>query len=307
MAFTLNEINRRAAEDPAGFAAECDRDYFWKVDRTAEHILSNIHRSHIILLAGPSGSGKTTTAQNIEHYLDTHGVETHTISLDDYYTDVDPETTPRNAQGEYDFESPYLLDLALLREHFRALDAGEEILIPRYDFHTRRRDPEGGRPLRLKENELALFEGIHALNGEITGHGSGALACKVYVSTRSNVMQDKRVIFKSTWTRILRRVIRDVKFRSTSAASTFYMWENLRLGEKRYIAPYRDSADVRFDSSLGYELNVLRAGAEGIFDDLPEGLPRRDEVLKLQKMLGLFEPMDPALLGERSLLHEFIG
>ena len=307
MAFALDWINQRVEEDPAGFAAECDRDYFAKVDRTAELILENIHRSHIILLSGPSGSGKTTTAENIEHWLDTHGVETHTISLDDYYLDVDPETTPRNAQGEYDFESPELLDLELLSEQFRALDAGEEVLIPRYDFHTRKRDPSGGRVLRLQENELALFEGIHALNGEITGHGSGSNAFKIYVSARTDVQQEGKVVFKATWMRILRRVIRDVKFRNTAAASTFAMWENLRAGEKRYISPYKNDANVLFDSALPYEVGLLRNFAEGIFDDLPENMPRREEALRMQRMLELFMPMDVCALGERSLLHEFVG
>ena len=307
MSFDLTEINRRMRSDPVGFAEECDAAYFAEVTGIAGRITQNIHRSHIILLAGPSGSGKTTTALNIERELDRIGLETHTISMDDYYQDVDPLTTPRNAQGEYDFESPELLDLALLQEHFQALDAGEEIVIPHYDFHSRKRDMSQGRTLRLGQNEIALFEGIHALNGKITGRGSGAGAFKLYISARSDVEQEGKTVFKGTWMRMLRRVIRDVKFRNTSAVNTFAMWENLRVGEKRFISPYKNSADVLCDTSLAYEVGLLRNFSEGIFDGLPESMPRREEALRMRRMLELFEPMDAAFLSERSLMHEFVG
>ena len=139
----------------------------------------------------------------------------------------------------YDFESPELLDLPLLAEHFRALDAGEQIMVPHYDFDSRRRDLAAAKPLRLGKNELAIFEGIHALNSGITGRGSGERAAKVYISARSNVESDGKVVFKGTWMRILRRAIRDERFRATPAARTFAMWENLRVGEKKYISRTR--------------------------------------------------------------------
>lgn len=307
MAYDLERINDRARIDPRGFVAECDAKYEKNVCRAAEQIIGNIARSHLVLLSGPSGSGKTTTAHNIERELERRGVNTHTISLDDYYRDVDPLTTPRNAQGEYDFESPELLDLPLLAEHFRALDAGEEIVIPHYNFDMRRRDPAGARTLRLSKNEVAIFEGIHALNSGITGHGSGENAAKVYISARSNVESAGRTVFKGTWMRILRRVIRDERFRSTPAERTFAMWENLRVGEKKYISPYKSRADIVFDSSLEYEVCALKPFAGGIFDRLPEGMPRMREALELKEALELFEPIDAAILPRSSLIREFIG
>lgn len=307
MAYSLKEINRRVTTDPAAFVAECDERYEQSVLRSANRIAANLKNSRIILLSGPSGSGKTTTAHNIEARLDRMGIETHTISMDDYYLDVN-ENTPRNDKGEYDFESPECLDLALLRRHFEQLDAGEEVIIPHFDFAAQKRDPSKGRPLRLSANSMAIFEGIHALNGALCGEGHSALALKIYISARSNTDDDNgRTIFKGTWHRILRRAVRDEFFRGTSAATTFAMWENLRRGEKLYISPFKDTADLIFDTSLAYEVPVLKAFAGHIFDGVEPHFARYREIMQLRDALGLFEPLDASRVPENSLLREFIG
>lgn len=306
MAYSLSEINRRVAADPAAFVAECDERYEQNVLHAANRIAANLSKSRIILLSGPSGSGKTTTAQNIEHRLDRMGVETHTISMDNYYLDVD-ENTPRNDKGEFDFESPECLDLELLRRHFELLDAGEEVVIPHFDFTTQKRDLTKGTPLRLGANEMAIFEGIHALNGALCGEGRSAAATKVYISARSNTEQDGRVVFKGTWHRILRRSIRDGFFRGTAAATTFAMWENLRRGEKMYISPYKNTADIMFDSSFAYEIPVLKAFAEHIFDGVEPHFDRYREIMQLRDALELFAPLDASYLPKNAMLREFIG
>ncbi len=306
MAYKLEEINRRVREEPAEFVAECDRKYFGNVRRAAETIAGNIGKSRVVLLSGPSGSGKTTTAHNIDAELERMGIKTHTISLDDYYKDVDPETSPRDEWGNYDFESPECLDIELLTKHFNMIGAKETIYVPKFIFTEQRRDPVETRPLHIGENEVAIFEGIHALNSDVCGHGEGKNATKVYISARSNI-EENGVVFKGTWIRILRRAIRDRQFRGTSPAETFGMWENLRRGEKKYISPHKNSADVIFDSSLQYEVSVLKTFADGLFDGIRENVPRYNEIMKLRDALELFEPLSADYLPPTSLIREFIG
>ncbi len=303
MTSNLSEINRRFATNPAAFVAECDERYERNVLTTANRVAGRISQSRIVLLSGPSGSGKTTTAQNIEARLERMGIETHTVSMDNYYLDVN-ENTPRNERGEFDFESPECLDLPLLRKHFELLDAGEEVLIPFFDFHNQRRDELRSTPLRLGANEMVIFEGIHALNGAL---GDAAHATKVYISARSNVENGGKTVFKGTWSRILRRAIRDGFFRGASAATTFKMWENLRKGEKRYISPYKNTADITFNTSFGYEIAVLKNFAQNIFDEITPDFDRYAELMQLKDALALFDPLDPGVLPERSMLREFIG
>ena len=188
MSYSLTEINRRCREDAAGFIAECDAIFAKRLEAAADRIMENMSRSPIVLLSGPSGSGKTTTAMKICEVLEERGIRTHSISMDNYFKTVSPETTPRTASGAYDLESPLCLDMELLNKHFSALSKGERIYVPRYDFVHQTRLMRYGRTLRLKENEIVVFEGIHALNDSITDVHPEAF--KLYISARSNIVLD---------------------------------------------------------------------------------------------------------------------
>ncbi|MEG1858034.1 MAG: adenylyl-sulfate kinase, partial [Pseudoflavonifractor sp.] len=169
MAYALEEINARVRADPKEYLAECDANYHSSIAAAAEHILSRMAESPIVLLSGPSGSGKTTTALKLEEELRRRGVSTHTVSMDNYFITMDPKTAPRTPEGTLDLESPHCLDMALLDESFSKLARGEEILIPHFEFARQMRNDALGVPLRLQKNELAIFEGIHALNDDIAG------------------------------------------------------------------------------------------------------------------------------------------
>ena len=307
MAYKLEDINHRVLEDPKLFIEECDAVYEQNVKRASEAIVANYERSRIVLLSGPSGSGKTTTAKNIEMALKGFGIVTHTISLDNYYRDVDPERTPRNADGVYDFESPDLLDTELLVQQFLDLDMGKEIMIPKFEFRNQKRNTERAVPLHLNDNELVIFEGIHALNDRLTAYGEGRLAEKVYISARSNIEKDGKTVFKGTWMRIIRRAIRDRQFRGASASETFMMWDNVRRGEKMYISPFKNTADIVFDSSLPYEVPALKRLAKDLFGNIAPDTPRYREIRQIEKAFDLFEELEEEYIPRTSLLREFMG
>ena len=260
----------------------------------------------MVLLSGPSGSGKTTTAGMINAELERRGIHTHTISMDDYFLTPDPNTAPRTPDGEMDFESPLMLDLALLDDHFSRLARGEEILLPHFEFARRMRNDSKGTPLRLGPDEVAIFEGIHALNTTITGKHPEAT--RLYISARSDVVDGEgKVCFKGTWMRLTRRAVRDYNFRGTDVKGTLDMWANVRRGEKLYISPYKQTAHMLFDSSLPYEVSVMACYARPLLAAVPEENQRRHELLELIASFDLFEPIDPATVPAASLLHEFIG
>ena len=305
MAYQLQEINKRIRTDAAEFLAECDQAYTQRVSLAADKILSNLERSPIVLLSGPSGSGKTTTALKIAEELRRRGVNSHAVALDNYFKTLDRRTAPRTPEGDVDYESPQCLDMELLDVHFTALSAGEEILIPKFEFARQMRNDAAGTPLQLGKNEIAIFEGIHALNDDIAGRHPEAT--KLYISARSNVNEGAALRFKGTWMRLTRRTVRDYQFRGTDAAQTLEMWANVRRGEKLYISPFKNRADIMFDSSLPYEVSVMRNFATPILKSVPEENERHDEMLELVAAFDYFEPIDPALVPGDSLLREFIG
>ena len=306
MAYSLSEINRRCREDAAAYIAECDAEFAHRLELAADRIMENMSRSPVVLLSGPSGSGKTTTAMKICEVMEKRGVHTHSISMDNYFKTVSPETTPRTASGAYDLESPLCLDMDLLNEHFSALAEGKRIYVPRYDFIHQTRLMRMGRTLKLKENEVALFEGIHALNDAITQVHPEAF--KLYISARSNIVDDEgKVIFKGTWMRLMRRTVRDYLFRGTQAQQTLANWANVRRGEKLYISPFKDKADLQFDSSFPYEVPVLNNTVTDLFAAMPEDTPRYQELRSILPAFERFEDISPDLLAEDSLLREFIG
>ena len=247
--YSLKQINDAIRSDPAAFAEECDAAFARKVESAARKIADHRAESHIILLSGPSGSGKTTTALKIEEKLEEMGIETYTVSMDDYFNTIDPETAPRNREGEIDYESPFCLDIHLLNQHFAKLDSGELIHIPKYEFARQMRSDTLARPMRLGKDEMVIFEGIHALNDIIVGKNPRAF--KLYIAARSNIRNEEGgLVFDKSWIRLCRRIVRDFKFRGSDASFTLKMWENVRRGERLYISPYKENADIMFDSSL---------------------------------------------------------
>lgn len=305
MAYQLQEINRRIQTDVEAFLAECDQSYADRVSLAADKILGNLEHSPIVLLSGPSGSGKTTTAMKIAEELRRRGVESRAVAMDNYFKTMNRKTAPRTPEGDIDYESPLCMDMELLDRHFTALSKGEEVVIPKFEFARQMRNDSLGTPLRLDKNEIAIFEGIHALNDDIAGRHPEAT--KLYISARSNVNEGAVLRFKGTWMRLTRRAVRDYNFRGTGVAETLDMWTNVRRGEKLYISPFKNRADIIFDSSLPYEVSVMRNYALPILSSVPEDNDRHDELLELTRAFEHFEPIDPALVPRDSLLREFIG
>ncbi len=305
MPFLLSEINKRVITDPTAFVEECDEIYARRISNAAERIIENMGKSPIVLLSGPSGSGKTTTALKIDEELERRGVRTHTVALDNYFKTITDES-PRTPEGEIDFETPKCLDMDLINEHFDILAEGGRIFIPKYKFSRRMRIIEEGRSLRLKKDEIAVFEGIHALNSEFTERHPKAF--KLYISARSSVYDDTdSLVFKGTWMRLIRRTVRDSKFRGSDALATMKMWADVRRGEKLYISPFKDRADLMFDSSFGYEVPLMTTIAPKIIEQADESIERYEEMKSIIPAFERFEPLDSNYLLPNSLMREFIG
>jgi len=309
MAYQLHEINEAIHQDVRGFLDQCDALYQSRVSEAVDAIMENMKNSQIVLLSGPSGSGKTTTALKVEQELRNRGILSHTVSMDNYFRTLTKENAPRNEDGDIDFESPNYMDMELLLEHFGRLEQGEEVMVPKFEFARQMRNDSLGYPLRLKDNEIAIFEGIHALNDDIAGRHKGATG--IYISARSDVENGSSVLFKGTWMRLVRRAVRDHQFRGTGVGETLTMWANVRRGEKLYISPFKDRAKVTIDSSFPYEVSVMKNFAkpllEAVLLDVPEDSPRREELVNLISAFTEFEAIDPALVSPDSLIREFIG
>ena len=306
MAYSLKEINEAVRSDPRGFVEECDAAYNRKIEAAARRIADNRSRSRIVLLSGPSGSGKPTTAKKIEAKLEEMGIVSHAISMDNYFQTVDPETAPRNREGLIDYESPFCLDMNLLNRHFQMLDRGETIYIPKFDFARQMRSAIHANPLKLGKDEIAIFEGIHALNDIITGKNPSAT--KLYISARSNILDEAgKTVFKGTWLRLGRRMVRDAKFRAWEPHVTMKMWSSVRRGEKLYISPFKDNADIQFDTSLPYEVGVLKGYVLPFCEQLTPEIERYEEIGHLLEAYPKFETLDEGYIAPDSLIREFIG
>ena len=306
MAFELQAINAAASADPAKFIADCDALYNERIADAARRIIDNLPESPIVLLSGPSGSGKTTTAMRIRDELRARGVQSHSIAMDNYFKTVTPTSTPRTASGDYDLESPLCLDMELLNEHFTLLSRGERIFIPKYEFARRMRVIEPSMSLRLGQNEVAIFEGIHALNSRITDVHPEAF--KLYISARSNTTNGgESYVFKGTWLRMVRRIVRDSLFRGADPTETMAMWANVREGEKKYITPFKMKADLQLDTAFPYECCVMRTAALPMLQGVPEGIDRREEICAVAPALERFVPIDTKYLAPNALLREFLG
>lgn len=301
----LYEVNARARDDAFGFVAICEAEYSKKVRDAAKKITDGMEHNPIVLLSGPSGSGKTTTALKLACALKEFGVGTHTVSLDNYFNTVDPETAPRTEKGEIDYESPYCLDLPLLHRQIEAMVRCEEVQLPKFNFSEQCRSLST-IPLVRKKNEVVIIEGIHALNDMIT-ESTGGHGIKLYVSARSNFIENGELVFKGTWTRLIRRIVRDDRFRGTRADFTLRIWDSIRVGEKKFISPFKDRADIIINSTHGYEMNMLKKHILPLLSDIPEGITRYHEIMQIPRALERFVDIDDALVPKDSLLREFIG
>lgn len=304
MAYQLSDINFRTVSDPVEFMAESDTQYNRKVAEAADRIIRNKKSSPIVLLSGPSGSGKTTTSMKIAGELNRRGLGTHYVAMDDYFKTINGDT-PRTADGQLDLESPLCMDMELLNKHFTMLSRGERVFIPKYEFSRRMRVQEPSKSIKLKEDEVVIFEGIHALNDMITKVHPEAF--KLYISARSDVEFEGKVVFKRTWFRLVRRTVRDYNFRGSDPAETMSMWANVRRGEKLYISPYKDKADFQFDTSTPYEPAVFNRTATELFKSVPEGIERFEELRDVLPALQLFGEIDEKLVADDALIREFIG
>lgn len=307
MAFSLNKINDAIRSDPKGFVEECDAAYRKQIVNAARDIAENRKNSAIVLLSGPSGSGKTTTSLKICEELEKLGIHSHAVAMDNYFETVNPETSPRSSNGELDFESPFCLDVDLLNTHMGMLENGETIYIPHYEFSRQLRSDTRSNPLRLKKDEIAVFEGIHALNDIFTGHNLNAT--KLYISARSNINDENGdQLFKGTWIRLARRLMRDSLFRGHDAAFTLRLWANVRRGEKLYISPFKENATVIIDSALPYEVSVYRDSVLPLLEHIPEDCgDRLADIKRIAATLPLFDPLSADYIPADSLIREFIG
>ncbi len=258
----------------------------------------------MVLIAGPSSSGKTTTCKRISVQLLANGIRPVPISLDDYF--VDRDKTPRDASGDYDFESLYALNIPLLNEQMNTLFAGGEVELPRYDFPTGK-SVSSGRRLRLKGNEVLVVEGIHALNPELTAHIPENQKYRVYASALTTILIDSHNYVPTTDNRLLRRIIRDYKYRGVSARETIRRWPSVRNGENRWIFPYQEQADVMFNTAMLFELAVIKTQAEPLLELVPENCDEHSEAYRLLKFLHYIKPIPYDQVPSTSLLREFLG
>ena len=258
----------------------------------------------MVLIAGPSSSGKTTTCKRLSIQLMTHGIRPVQISLDDYF--VDRERTPRDEKGDYDYECIHALDIDLINEQFNALFRGEEVELPRYNFQTGKSE-KSGQKLQIGEHEILVVEGIHALNPELTAHIPEEQKFRVYASALTTILLDTHNYIPTTDNRLLRRIIRDVKYRGCSAQDTIKRWPSVRAGENKWIFPFQENADAMFNTAMIYELAVIRTQAEPALEQVPENCEEYAEAYRLRKFLRYFEPVSFDTLPPTSLLREFLG
>lgn len=279
-----------------------------KIARIAEEIASRSGADgqgvKLVLISGPSSSGKTTFSKRLSVQLMTCGLRPYPISLDNYF--VNREDTPLDANGNYDYESLYALDLQLFNQQLQALLQGEEVELPVFNFTTGRKEYRGER-LRIDKHTILILEGIHALNPELTPEIPDKRKFKVYVSALTTISLDNHNWIPTTDNRLLRRIIRDYKYRNYSAQQTINRWPSVRAGEDKWIFPYQENADVMFNSAMLYELAVLRSHAEPILSSVPRNCPEYAEAYRLLKFIRYFTPIQDKEIPPTSLLREFLG
>lgn len=304
---TIGAVNARAlAGDASGMIKIAEAFHERKFAEVADAI-QEAHRTRgvrMVLISGPSSSGKTTSAKRLGLQLGVLGLRPVMISLDDYF--VEREKTPRDENGQYDYEALEAIDLELFNDHLHRLLQGQSVDIPRYDFITGRRT-QHDTPLTLDERSILIIEGIHGLNPRLTPSVPDAVKFKIYISCFTSVAMDNLSRIATTDNRLLRRLTRDYRQRGADALQTLSRWASVRRGEERHIFPYQENADVMFNSSLFYEISALRPFAEKILREVPDTVPEFDEARRMLKFLDNFIPIPSDEIPPTSILREFIG
>ena len=274
-----------------------------KIAKIAETIASR-KGIRMVLIAGPSSSGKTTTCKRLSVQLITNGIKPVPISLDDYFLNRDD--TPRDETGDFDFESIHALNIPLLNEQLAALFRGEEVELPRYNFQAGKSEWSGKR-LQLHDDEILVVEGIHALNPELTAQIADELKFRVYASALTTLLLDNHNYIPTTDNRLLRRIIRDHKYRGVDARETIRRWPSVRKGENKWIFPFQENADAMFNTAMLFELAVIKSQAEPLLEQVPENCPEYAEAYRLRKFLRYIKPIPEQQIPPTSLLREFLG
>lgn len=274
-----------------------------KISQMAETI-ANKEGVRVVLIAGPSSSGKTTFCKRLSVQLLTCGIKPVQISLDDYF--VNRVDTPKDETGDYDYESLYALNIPLINEQFTTLFKGEEVQLPSYNFQTGISEIKG-KKLRLEPNNVLIVEGIHALNPILTKDIDDDKKFRIYASALTTILLDDHNYIPTTDNRLIRRIVRDYKYRGCSAQETIRRWPSVRAGEKKWIFPYQENADVMFNTAMLYEVAVLKAQAEAVLEQVPENCDEYAEAYRLRKFLSYFASLPFRSLPPTSLLREFLG
>jgi uridine kinase len=274
-----------------------------KISKIADDI-ANRKGIKLVLIAGPSSSGKTTTCKRLSVQLAVNSIKPVGISLDDYF--LDRELSPRDENGDYDYEDLHALNLPLLREQMNALFRGEEVELPRYDFPTGK-SVKSGKRLKLHDDEVLVVEGIHALNPELLDGVPQEQIYRVYASALTTLLLDNHNYIPTTDNRLLRRIIRDYKYRGVSAQQTIHRWPSVRKGENKWIFPFQENADQMFNSAMLFELAVIKSQAEPLLEQVPENCPEYAEAYRLRKFLKYIRPIPSDQIPPTSLLREFLG
>ncbi len=301
----IGNLNRQIQEGKGGDIIKISEAlHEKKVAEIANMINERKDKVKMVLIAGPSSSGKTTFSKRLAVQLAVNGLNPYMISLDDYF--VDREKTPRDENGDYDFEALEAIDIEYFNHQLLDLFSGKTIELPRFDFTTGRR-MRSGKKLQLKNTDILIVEGIHGMNPNLVPHIKPENTFKIFLSALTQISFDDHNYIPTTDNRLVRRMIRDAKYRGYSAAETIRRWPSVRNGEDKNIFPYQENADVMFNSALTYELAVLKKYAEPLLKSVPESMPEYSETNRLLKFLSYFTPLDDQEIPPTSVIREFLG
>lgn len=300
----INTINQKIKSDPRDFVKKCNRVYEEKLEKIAEKMAEESDEKPVILLAGPSGSGKTTSAFKLDEMLEKKGICTHTISMDNYFLPKENFENVVDENGKIDYESPYRIDIEKLNNHMKLISQGEEILIPQFDFASQ--SVSDGTTYKRAKGEIVIFEGIHALNPLVTGPAGDFASC-MYVSVRTRIEMGNSELFHPCFIRLMRRLIRDGKYRARSISETLDLFDSVENGESKYIMPFKHRAEYSVDTFIPYEPAVYRNYLLESLEQVSKTYEHFERFLPMLRILYSIEPIDEKIVPENSLIREFIG
>ncbi len=275
-----------------------------KISQIADKIKARQKKIKVILIAGPSSSGKTTFGKRLAIQLMVNGIKPVNLSLDNYF--VNREETPRDEKGEYDYESIDALDIATFSDNVQRLIQGEEIEIPKFSFETGQRYYDGEK-IRISKNNVIIVEGIHGLNPKLTHLLPPESLFKIFVSALTSISIDNHNLINPADNRLIRRIVRDYKYRNYSALETLKRWESVLLGEQKHIVPYQEEADAMFNSALIYELGALKIQAEPLLREVTQQHPEHSKALRLLKFFSYIRALPTREIPPTSIIREFLG